>query len=96
MEEVTDAFRRAGATAPGRARSLADLGVPDAEAADALARAGVLVRGPSADTWYVDEAALAARRAAEATAARRRPLYVAIGMLVFLLTVGLAWWIKGG
>ena len=97
MEEVTEAFRRARATAPARARSLADLGVPHADAADALARAGALVRGPDADTWYVDEGVAAVRREAEAAAARRRPRALAIGgLLGVVVAVALAWWIKSG
>ena len=69
-QEVTDAFRLAGATAPDRARSLAELGVRHAAEADELARAGVLVRGPRGDTWYLSEAAVVARRQTGARASR--------------------------
>lgn len=97
LQAITDAFVRAGASAPAQARSLAELGVAHPAAADALARAGVLVRGPRPDTWYVDTVAAAARDAAAARAARRRPAAWAVGgVLGVLVAAALAWWIKGG
>ena len=97
MQAIADAFIRAGATAPARARTLVDLGVAHADAAESLARAGVLVRGPHADTWYVDVAAAESRRAAAVRAARRRPAaFIVGGLLGVVVAVVLAWWIKGG
>jgi hypothetical protein len=95
MQEIVDAFLRAGATTPERARTLAALRVPHADAAESLRNAGVLVPGPAPASWYVDEAGLAAHRAAEA--ARHRPMaYVVGGAIGLVVVLGLTWWIKGG
>ncbi|MES2521663.1 MAG: hypothetical protein V4617_03110 [Gemmatimonadota bacterium] len=97
VQAITDAFIRAGATAPAQARTLADLGVEHADAANALARAGVLVRGAHADTWYVDAAAAASRRATDVRGAQRRRATIMVGGLVgVLVAAALAWLIKGG
>ena len=94
-QEVTTAFRLAGATAPARARSLADLAVAHLDAVASLARAGVLVPGPGAETWYLDEGVVEARRRAEERAARRRPAAYLVGAaLGVLVALVLAWLIK--
>lgn len=78
IQEITDTFRVAGVTAPDRARSLAALGIPHAAEAEELARAGVLVPGPGSGSWYLDEAAVVARRQAGA----RTPRWVLVVLLV--------------
>ncbi|MGZ8378279.1 MAG: hypothetical protein ACXW61_15045 [Gemmatirosa sp.] len=90
VQEVVDRFRLADATAPERARALADLRVTHVAAAEALAQSGLLVRGSRADTWYLDE--LAARREAEARAARRRPAAYLVGALLGVLVAGAFVW----
>lgn len=84
LQEITDAFRLAGATAPERARTLEALGVMHREEVAELARAGVLVAGPGRDSWYLSESAVVARRAAGNRRTRR-----AIG-LALLLTLAMA------
>jgi hypothetical protein len=84
VQQVTDACRLGHATAPERARSLEALGVGDraAEAAE-LARAGVLVPGAAPSTWYLDEAAVIARRRSGASGTQR-------ALVVLLLATALA------
>ncbi|GLC24673.1 hypothetical protein [Roseisolibacter agri] len=87
VQAVTDAFRLAGATAPERARPLAALGVGHESVVDELARAGVLLRGPGGDTWYLSEAAVVARRDARRNVPRVVLAIIAIlvGVAVFLV-----------
>ena len=87
VQEVTDAFRLAGATAPERARTLAELRVAHAATAESLAKAGLLRPGAAAGTWYLDEAAVVAQRQARARRGRSRPVTIAIGVLTGLLLV---------
>ena len=90
VQEVMEAFRRAGATAPERARSLAALGVAHAAEAEELARAGVLVPGAAPDTWYLSEAAVVARRRTEARSARRvLAIALLVGVALVLVAGGL-------
>jgi hypothetical protein len=84
LQAVTDAFRVAGATAPERARTLAALGVAQAEEVAELARVGVLVPGPERDRWYLSEAAVVARRAAGARSGSRTLVLI----LLLLAVVG--------
>ena len=84
VQEVTDAFRLAGATAPERAQSLAALGLTHAAAVDELARAGVLVAGPGRETWYLSEAAVVARRDAPVP---RRMLVVLVIVLLATMAI---------
>lgn len=82
MQEVTDAFRVAGATAPERARSLEELNLAHvASGAEALARDGVLLPGRGHDTWYLSEAAVVARRRARARMPRPAVLLLAVLLL---------------
>ena len=87
VQEVTDAFRLADATAPARARTLAELQIAHAAEVEELARAGVLVQGPRRDSWYLSEAAVVARR----RGAGRLPRKIVVLLLVLagLLAVGL-------
>jgi hypothetical protein len=89
VQEVTDAFRLAGATAPERARTLAELRIAHAHAAESLATAGLLRPGAAPDSWYLDEAAVVAQRQARARRARSRPLAIVIGVLAGLLVAAL-------
>lgn len=88
VQEITDAFRVAGATAPDRARSLASLGVEGNEVIDELARAGVLVSGRASGTWYLDEAAVVARRQAGARTPRWLLLVIIILAVLGAIAVG--------
>jgi hypothetical protein len=86
IQAVTDAFRVAGATAPERARPLAALGITHESAVAELARAGVLLRGPGHDTWYLSEAAVVARR----NARRNVPRAVLVVLIVLLAVLAIA------
>ena len=93
VQEVTDAFRLAGATAPARARSLAELRVDHADAAESLVAARLLQPGSAPDTWYLDEAAVIAQREARARRAKHRPLAIGIGVVVgVLLALAITWY----
>jgi hypothetical protein len=100
--EVLDAFRRNGATAPERARSLYDLGLAsDNHALRGFFEAGVLrgvdSRGRevlvgqesvSGDRYYLDEAAFIAQRdGGSFSTGQRRLLLISLG--VGLLVIGL-------
>lgn len=85
VQEITDAFRIAGATAPDRARSLAALGVQHTAEAEELAQAGVLVSGRASGTWYLDEAAIVARR----DAGTKTPRWLLV-VIIILAAVGVA------
>lgn len=87
LQEVTDAFRLADATAPARARALAELQVAHVAEAEELARAGVLVRGPARDSWYLSEAAVVARRHASARSSSK--VIVLLCVVAGLVAVGL-------
>jgi hypothetical protein len=96
VQEVTDAFRLAGATAPERARTLAELRVAHAATAESLVKAGLLRPGAAAGAWYLDEAAVVAHRGARAGRGRSRPVIIAIGALAGLLVaLLLTMWIYG-
>jgi hypothetical protein len=83
--KVLDAFRTADATAPGRARRLDDIGLPRDGAFERLTAAGVL-REAGPGEFYLDEAALIARRDVKPT----RALW-AIGLaLTALLLIAVA------
>lgn len=99
VQEVTDAFRVSGATAPERARTLAELRVAHTSTAESLVKAGLLRPGAAPDTWYLDEAAVVAQRQARARRGRSRPVAIAIGALAGLLVaLLLTMWIysRGG
>ncbi|MDF1505632.1 hypothetical protein [Roseisolibacter sp. H3M3-2] len=83
VQEVMDAFRLAGATAPERARTLTALGVVhDAELAT-LAEEGVVVQGPQPGTWYLSEPAVVARRDRRPT----RAVWLVVAVLFALTAV---------
>lgn len=84
VQDVVDAFRLADATAPARARSLADLAVVRDGVVDELSRANVLVPGAQAGTWYLSETAVVARRDAQSHTGRNVVLGVLVGIAVVL------------
>ena len=76
-----DAFRQADATAPARAQPLATLGLRRDTAFERLQTVGIL-REAGGGRFYLDEAALIARR-------RARPPRAVLVALVVLLVIGL-------
>jgi hypothetical protein len=61
-QRVLDAFRVAGATAPDRARPLAELGLTLDPTLEACVHAGVVRRGKRDGELWLDESAYIARR----------------------------------
>ena len=82
---LMDAFRLADATAPDRARSPEEMNVVPDAAFGRLLAAGVLRERPRG-TFYLDEAAVIARR--DATP-KRGPLNAVLLVTILALTVGL-------
>ena len=74
------AFEQAGAIAPERARSLADLGLRDSRIFHGLVRRGYIVA--AAGGYYVDLVRVAERR-------RRGRMFAAILAIALLLMVGI-------
>ncbi|MEO7712254.1 MAG: hypothetical protein ABIV10_04990 [Gemmatimonadaceae bacterium] len=68
---ILDAFRLAGATAPERATSTADLGLSGSRDLDDLMTRGVIVAGSRGGTWYLSEAAFVEYRDARPARAMR-------------------------
>ena len=62
IEQILDGFRLAGATAPERSRSLAELGLAEGAEMDELVRTGVICAGHQRSMWYLNEAAFIALR----------------------------------
>jgi hypothetical protein len=94
LAAVVDAFRAAGATAPGRARRLDEVLTGYTGEVTRLAEAGVLVAGLEGGRWYLDEAAFAAWQEARRRGRPRRVL-TALGVALFVagLLILLALWI---
>ena len=90
LSHVLDAFRLAGATAPDRARCVDDILAGFETHVDELMRAGVLVRGPRSDAWYLDEGAYVTWRDGRPGQRRRVALAVGFALLVAGVLVGLA------
>ena len=78
-----DAFRLAGATAPERAVRLEALGLSRDDAFDRLVAAGLL-RDAGASGYYLDEAAVIARRDRKPP----RGVWIALGVMLVLLLIG--------
>jgi hypothetical protein len=94
LNQVLDAFRLAGATAPDRARPLDEVLVGlDAEVRE-LARKGVLVTGRRGDAWYLDEAACIAWRDARPNRRARVALVIVLVVVAVVLLAVIA--IVGG
>ena len=90
ITHILDAFRVAGATAPDRARLLADLlPGPNAEF-ESLARDGVLVATARGDSWYLDERAYVAWREAGNSRRTRAALIAVLVALAILLGVAVS------
>ena len=86
VQNIVDAFRVADATAPDRARSLAELGVVHDREADELTGDGALVAGKRANTWYLHEAGYIARRESQSRAAVRAVVIV-VAIVALVLAV---------
>ena len=86
-EHILDVFRVAGATAPERARSLAEIGLAESFELDELMRAGVICSGQQRSTWYLDEASFIALRDTRQGQAVRIVLVVVLAVLAILAGV---------
>ena len=85
LNRVLDGFRVAAATAPERARSLADLGISPSAEVDELMRAGVINAGSQRSTWYLNEAAYIAFRDVRPRMALRVTLAIVLALLAALV-----------
>jgi hypothetical protein len=83
-QDILDAFRLAGATAPERARPLAELGLAPNGEVEEFIKEGILVSAPRAGAWYLSEAAYVTRRDA------RGPRVARIIVMVFAIAIVLA------
>ena len=81
--EVVDDFRRAGATSPSSAKSLADVGLEDSWPVRRLQRRAV-IREPEPGVMYLDEEVWQAVRRT------RRRVALVIGAMLLLLFLGIA------
>jgi hypothetical protein len=80
--EVVDDFRRAGATSPTTAKSLADVGLEDSWPVRRLQKRAV-IREPQPGIMYLDEEVWSAvRRTRQRTA-------LAVGIIMLLLLLGI-------
>jgi hypothetical protein len=82
FDNLLFAFRQGDATAPPRARSLADLGVTQSSLLTGLQRAAVIVPGAQLGTFYLDERALHTYRS---TKQKRAAIVAALVGVAFLL-----------
>lgn len=90
VRETMDAFRLADATAPGRAKTLDEVGATHRLEIDTLARDGILVHDPRTDAWWLDERAHIAFRDRQPKRAVKAVLAVVIVLLVIMLVTLLA------
>jgi len=86
LEGVLDRFRVAGATAPDRARSLADMGIAADGEVTTLMRDGVIRAGTERSTWYLNEGAYIAFRDSRDS----RPLRIVLAIVVAVLAIVVA------
>ena len=86
---LLDVFRLAGATAPERAQSLDRLGLTWSDALGRLEEAGV-VRAAGRGRYYLDEAAVVARREARSTPKAAPMLLLVLAVLLALGIILLA------
>jgi hypothetical protein len=90
LQTIVDAFRLADATAPDRARSLAQLSLdPNQREMKDLIRDGVLRTGLTADRWYLSEERYIARRSARSRQARIA-MFVVLFLALALAIVGIS------
>lgn len=85
---VLDAFRLAGATAPERAQPLARLNLVHGDAITRLEERGLL-RATGRDRYYLDEAAVVARRTGTSTSTAAWIIGGLLVLSVLLVVVGL-------
>ena len=83
---LLDTFRLADATAPDRAQSLSRLGITHGDAFERLERAGVL-RNEGRDRYYLDEAAVIARRSSGSKTSPARLITVVALVVVMLVAL---------
>src|SRR5512138_2103287 len=81
--EVVDDFRRAGATSPTTARSLAEVGISDSWPVRRLQKRAV-IREPQPGVMYLDEEVWSAVRR------MRHRFALVLGVIIALLVVGIA------
>ena len=100
-QKVLDAFRMQGATAPERARPLAELGVPNDDKAFGKFVAAGIVRGVDSRgrptvigdavnrtvAYYLDEPAFVAQRDGKSGSTQRRTALIVVLVLVALVAV---------
>ena len=86
-QRVLDAFRVAGATAPERAKPLAELGLPLDATLEACIEAGIVRLGKREGELWLDEAAWVARRDARPSRAAVRIVMAAL-LAVLAITLG--------
>ena len=84
-QRVLDAFRVAGATAPERARPLAELGLTLDSTLEACVNAGVVRRGKRDGELWLDESAYIARRDGGERKAAKAVVIVSLIALALLL-----------
>ena len=85
IRETMDAFRLADATAPERAKSLAEIGATHEGEIDALARDGILVQEPGNGGWWLSERAFITHRDQQPKRAVKAVLAVVIVLLFIVL-----------
>lgn len=85
---LIDAFRIADATAADRAQSLSRIGVERTDVLTRLEAQGVL-RSVARDRYYLDEAAVVARRARSVGPSARRIIFVLALLAAVLVAIGL-------
>ena len=85
IRETMDAFRLADATAPERARPLAEIGARHQHEIDTLARDGILVQEPGAGGWWLSERAYITHRDRQPKRAVKAVLAVVIVLLLVVM-----------
>ena len=92
IQDVIDAFRVAGATAPDRARSLDELGVTNLDEANSLLESGALSSGRERGTYYLNEAAVIAIRESRKPV---RAIAIVAAIVVLLIGLGFSFYAMG-
>ena len=83
-QHIIDSFRLADATAPTRARSLAELGLSDDRDLESFVEHGVLLRGTEPGELYLSESAYLAYRDRTSPRVRRVVLLILVAVAVLL------------
>jgi hypothetical protein len=88
IQNIINAFRLADATAPGRARSLGEIGAERWSEFDVLVSDGVIVAA-TGGTWYLSEAGYIAREAATSRRSARAIFFVVSLAIALLITAAI-------